>query len=233
MKKPEIVSGSGARHHSVGEQADPAAGGDRERDIAHAARQRGARAGQRPPERDALGQPAQAEEQQHRGDDLHQELRQREIGRGEPDEGHAYDETGAAREEQRDEAVELRLPGGAERAQARRPSTGSRNAGSSGAERQRPGREAAAPPHHSPGGERREDEQREAAAAAAACASAPQRGARSATRRRASARRRRRPSMGGRNGVRSRPRPSVALQDDEVEERAPGRGRRGSWRAAG
>ena len=43
-------------------------------------------------------------------------LRQREIGRGEPDEGDAGDEAGAAEQDERGEPVELGLLGGADRA---------------------------------------------------------------------------------------------------------------------
>ena len=65
---------------------------------------------------DALGQPAQAEEKEHRGHGLHDELRQSEVGRREPDEADAGDEARAAEQDQRREAVELGLVGGAERA---------------------------------------------------------------------------------------------------------------------
>ena len=70
------------------------------------------------------------------------ELGQREIGRREPDEGDAGDEAGAAEQDQRREAVELGLLGGAEGAGDRRPPRAAR----------RPGRTAstARPPDHEP-----------------------------------------------------------------------------------
>ena len=75
---------------------------------------------------EALGQPAQAEQDQHRRDDLDQQLREGEVGRGEPDEGDAGDEPGAAEQDERGEPVELGLLRGAERACARRRSRAAR-----------------------------------------------------------------------------------------------------------
>ena len=63
---------------------------------------------------DALGQPAQAEQEEHRGHGLDDELRQREIGRRQPDEGDAGDEARAAEQDQRRKAMKLGLIGGAE-----------------------------------------------------------------------------------------------------------------------
>ena len=71
----------------------------------------------RPPDLlDPLGEPAQAEEKKHRGHGLHDELRQREIGRGEPHEADAGDEPRAAEQDQRRQAMKLRLIGRAKRA---------------------------------------------------------------------------------------------------------------------
>ena len=96
-------------------------------------RQSCARAGrdQQDPERDAIGacspsapgpelldpfgKPPQAEQKQHRGHGLHDELRQSEIGRRQPDEADAGDEARAAEQDQRREAMKLGLIGGAER----------------------------------------------------------------------------------------------------------------------
>ena len=62
----------------------------------------------------ALRQPAQPEQEQHRRHHLDDELREREIGRREPHEGEAGDETGAAHQGERDQAVVLRLHRGAD-----------------------------------------------------------------------------------------------------------------------
>ena len=51
-------------------------------------------------------------------DDLDDELRQREVGRREPDERQADDETDDAEHRERGEAMELRLPRRADRADA-------------------------------------------------------------------------------------------------------------------
>ena len=64
---------------------------------------------------DPFRQPTQAEEKEHRGDRLHDELRQREIGRRQPDEADAGDEARAAEEDQRRKAMKLGLVGGAKR----------------------------------------------------------------------------------------------------------------------
>src|SRR5690606_4842374 len=60
---------------------------------------------------DPLRQPAQAEEDEYRGDDFDEELSEGEIGRREPDEGDAGDEPGSAHQDQGREAVELGLIG--------------------------------------------------------------------------------------------------------------------------
>ena len=52
----------------------------------------------------------------------------REVGRREPDEGHAGDDAGAAEQRQRGEAVVLRLPGGGDGAGGARPARAARRA---------------------------------------------------------------------------------------------------------
>ena len=66
--------------------------------------------------RDAFRQPAQAEQQQNRRDRLDDDLRQREIGRGEPDEADAGDETRAPEQDQRRQPMEFGLDAAADRA---------------------------------------------------------------------------------------------------------------------
>ena len=63
-------------------------------------------------------QPAQAEQDQHRGHRLDHQLREREVGRGEPDVGGAAHQPGARGQHQRREAVELGLPGRPQRTDA-------------------------------------------------------------------------------------------------------------------
>jgi hypothetical protein len=58
-----------------------------------------------------LGQPAQAEQDEDRGDDLDQKLRHRQIGCREPDEGDAGDDAGATHQDEGREAVILGLIG--------------------------------------------------------------------------------------------------------------------------
>ena len=131
--------GQRPRQHRVGERGQAAAGASGD------ARGRAPRAAARRAHRprvdrhgDALRQPAQAEQDQHGRHDLDRELREREIGRREPDEGEAGDEPGAAEQDQRGEPVELRLPGGAERAgRADRP-TAARTRVDGGSARGRP-----------------------------------------------------------------------------------------------
>ncbi|MNT03839.1 hypothetical protein D3C86_1058810 [compost metagenome] len=66
----------------------------------------------------ALGQPAQSDQQQDRGDDLDQHLGRGQIGRREPDEGQATDQTSAADQYNGGQAVILGLPGGGDGAGA-------------------------------------------------------------------------------------------------------------------
>ena len=61
---------------------------------------------------DASGQPAQAEQEQHDGDDFHRDLRERQIGRREPGVGDALHEADDAEQGERDQAVELGLDRG-------------------------------------------------------------------------------------------------------------------------
>ena len=108
------------RHHRIGEARQAGAGQRRRwrgRAPSRASATRAAFGSGRHAS-DALGQPAQAEQEQHGGDDLDQQLGQREVGRREPDEGEAGDKARAAEQHQRGEAVELGLPGGADRAGA-------------------------------------------------------------------------------------------------------------------
>ena len=64
----------------------------------------------------AFRQPAQPKEEKHRRYGFHDELGQRKVGRGQPDEAEAGDEACTAEQDQRRQTVELRLIGGAERA---------------------------------------------------------------------------------------------------------------------
>ena len=91
--------------------------GDRDGEVADAIPSDAARAyGSGAELLDALGEPAQAEQEQHRGHGLDDKLRQREIGRRQPHEADAGDEARAAEQDQRRQAMELGLVGGAERA---------------------------------------------------------------------------------------------------------------------
>ena len=114
--------GQRARHDRVGErrQAGPDDEGDGE--VASAA-QAASRTASDLSSRssNALGQPAQAKQDQDRGHDLDEQLGQREIGGGEPDEGDAGDQPGAAQQHERDQPVILGLVGGADRAAGARP----------------------------------------------------------------------------------------------------------------
>ena len=108
-----------AGQHRVGERRQPDAAGGGDQQVAQAPQPHPGRFG------DALvvalvapGKPAQAEQEQHRGDDLDGELGERKIGRREPDEGQAGGEPGAAGQDQRCETVVLGLPGGGQRAAA-------------------------------------------------------------------------------------------------------------------
>ena len=58
-----------------------------------------------------LREPTQPEQQQHRSDRLYDQLRQREVRRGEPDEADAGHQTGAAEQDERRKTMELGLVG--------------------------------------------------------------------------------------------------------------------------
>ena len=96
-------------HHRVGDAGDAEAAGGGDDEVAAAAGVRGGG----PVTGDLLApfrQPAQAEQQQHGRDDLDENLGDREVGRRQPDEADAGDETGAADQHQRHEAVVPGLP---------------------------------------------------------------------------------------------------------------------------
>ena len=58
---------------------------------------------------DALRQPAQPEQEQHRGDRLYDQLRQREVRRGQPNEADASHQTRAAEQNERRKTMEFGL----------------------------------------------------------------------------------------------------------------------------
>src|SRR3546814_2152216 len=63
-------------------------------------------------------QPAQTEKQQDKRDDFHEELGQREIGGGKPDETDAGGKARAADQDERNEPVEFRQHRGCDRARS-------------------------------------------------------------------------------------------------------------------
>ena len=93
-KNGEMLCGAGRVSIAYDERREAAAGDDREHQVAPAPNPR-ARGDARVVGLDALRQPAQAEQEQHGGDDLDDELRQREVGRREPHEREADDEPDA------------------------------------------------------------------------------------------------------------------------------------------
>eukprot|EP01136_Pigoraptor_vietnamica_P034715 Opistho-1_new@99008 len=117
-----------AAHHCIGYDGHAKPGGYRKRKIAKAAQARApACRGQCICVLDALGQPAQAQQYENRCHDLDQQLGNRKVGRGQPDEGDAGDEPRPRQQDEGGEAVELRLIGrtdGAEHAQNPDPGEG-------------------------------------------------------------------------------------------------------------
>ena len=114
-EKARDAVGQRPRHHRIGERRQArrraATAMTQSRTRRHAARVRARAASVL---LDALGQPAQAEQNQHRGHDLDDELGQREVGSREPDESDAGDQPRTAEQNERGQAMKLGLLGGAD-----------------------------------------------------------------------------------------------------------------------
>ncbi len=107
----EMLCGAGRVSIAYDKRRHAGAGEDREHQVARAPNPR-ARGDARVIGLDALRQPAQAEQEQHDGDDLDDELRQRKVGGGEPHEREANDEADDCEHRERGEAMVFRLPRG-------------------------------------------------------------------------------------------------------------------------
>ena len=108
--------GQRAGHHRIGKQGHRQTGGNRDEEVGGAAQRDARRPAAFPQIRPAHRQPAQAEKEQHGGDDLHQQLGCGEVGGGEPEEAQAGGDARAAQQHHGGKAVIFGVDRSADRA---------------------------------------------------------------------------------------------------------------------